>query len=220
MSINSRTKDGDQPLPDSPTTLKLIILSGRSGSGKSSTAYEICHLLRAQKVPHTHIDGDNLDTFYPRDDSPDIMLLNLKMMWSTYWAHFKVSCGSGEKSRLLVVILSGTGMILNFKDIVKVFTLVVNEGFRMAHDPRPVNIEVSSIVLEAGDEVVEERLRVREIGGELNEHLVSSNKMSRILAEVQNDGVKRFVNDGNDITDLALEVLKHANVPIGLHRRD
>jgi gluconate kinase len=215
MSTGDKTsKDGDQPLLYHPTTLKLIILSGRSGSGKSSTAYEICHLLKAQKVPHTHIDGDNLNAFYPRDGSPDIMLLNLRKMWDTYWVHFKVTYGGVQEGRVLVVVLSGTSMILNSKEIVNVFTAVVNHRPGTTDSLWPVNIEVSAIVLEAGDEVVEKRLQSREIGGELEEHLVSSSRMNQILGRVQNDEVKRFINNGDNITDLAFEILSHVNVEI------
>lgn len=212
MSKDDNTKDSQSSL-NKTTKLTILIISGRSGSGKSSTAYEICHLLRDQRIPHAHIDGDNLDAIYPREESSEIMLTNLKIIWTTYWTIFADTRRKNNHKSSFVVILSGTGMVLNLGSIVEVFTNVVKEGSDTREVPVTLNIQVRPTVLETSDEIAERRLRSREIGGELDEHLNSSIKMNRTLAQVQNDEIVRFTNNGTSITKLALDVLEHA----GLH---
>ena len=47
-----------------PST-ELLLLSGRSGVGKSTVAGELYHLLAQAEVKHALVEGDNLDLAYP-----------------------------------------------------------------------------------------------------------------------------------------------------------
>jgi energy-coupling factor transporter ATP-binding protein EcfA2 len=44
----------------------LLLIGGRSGSGKSSIANELHYLLSEREVMHAVIEGDNLDLAYPK----------------------------------------------------------------------------------------------------------------------------------------------------------
>lgn len=201
-------------MSDPATKLDILIISGRSGSGKSSTAYEICYLLKRQKIPHVHIDGDSLDALYPRDDFPEMMLANLRLMWTTFWAHFNDLRKRDTCKKSFVVVLDGTAMVLHLERIAEVFTDVVRPPCQSAEFLEWVDIHVNPVLLEAKDEVVRRRLGAREIGGELEEHLDSTNRMSQVLDQVAKNDVQSFVNDSNNITDLAREILKHVGLEV------
>ncbi|KAF1731813.1 hypothetical protein CRV24_008003 [Beauveria bassiana] len=65
--------------------VRLIIVSGRAGSGKSSTANEMSEQLKRLEMRHAHIDCDNLDAMFPADDGADMLLANLAALWSNYY---------------------------------------------------------------------------------------------------------------------------------------
>lgn len=208
MSKNDSTED-KQSMSDQMANLKILIISGRSGSGKSSTSYEVCHLLKKQEIPHVHIAGDNLDTLYPTDGTPEMMLVNLKLIWNTYWTHFDSLRKRHAGKNVFVIVLDGTAMIMHMDRIVKVLMDVVHNTPSAAETSELVDIHITPILLEASEENVEKRLKAREIGGELDAHIDSSRRMNRILDQMAESDIRRFVNDGTSITDLAGEILKH-----------
>ncbi|KAK3186439.1 hypothetical protein K4F52_004740 [Lecanicillium sp. MT-2017a] len=80
----------------------VIIVSGRAGSGKTSTANEMSEQLSRLEVKHAHIDGDNLDAVYPEEDGADMLLANLTALCSNYYHRRGVDR----------FILSGTALVL------------------------------------------------------------------------------------------------------------
>ncbi|KAM3456575.1 hypothetical protein MY5147_001997 [Beauveria neobassiana] len=89
--------------------VRLIIVSGRAGSGKSSTANEMSEQLKRLEMRHAHIDCDNLDAMFPADDGADMLLANLAALWSNYY-HLR------GVDRL---IISGTGAVLETERIAR-----------------------------------------------------------------------------------------------------
>jgi len=65
---------------------EVILIAGRSGVGKSTTAYEVSRQLAASHVRHALIEGDNLDQAYPAPWRQGIPLAerNLAAMWLNY----------------------------------------------------------------------------------------------------------------------------------------
>jgi ABC-type glutathione transport system ATPase component len=64
----------------------LLLIGGRSGSGKSSVAYELHDLLSNREVMHAFIEGDNLGLAYPPPWRHDLAESNLRAMWHNYHA--------------------------------------------------------------------------------------------------------------------------------------
>jgi molybdopterin-guanine dinucleotide biosynthesis protein len=69
---------------------EVLLIAGRSGSGKTSVSYEVSDQLHAAGVAHCLVDGDNLDTAYPKPagDAHGIGLTeaNLTALWHNYSA--------------------------------------------------------------------------------------------------------------------------------------
>lgn len=166
--------------------VRLVIISGRSGVGKSSTAFEVCHKLRQRKYPHVHIDADNLDAADPRPWNNKLMLANLRAIWTNYAAL------KGEH----MLILSGTAMVMEHADVKQVVREVSGSDVAMV-----------PIILTASDELVEARLKQREIGTDLESHLVSTEKMGKELDEFNEIPVVRIRTDGRSVEDIAEEIV-------------
>lgn len=181
------------PPPRPSQTLLLILLSGPSGTGISTLAYELCHRLRQplsspRRRPHAHIDADNLDAIYPKPTGLEVMLKGLEALWGVLWRNVlrnaELGDGDGDSSdgkqkwgqgmRKKVLIVSGTAVVLEA------------EGVRRAVDDvvgREVEVEVVGLVLKAEVVVVEGRLRGWVLGEELAMHLESSRRMRGLLEE-------------------------------------
>lgn len=174
-------------------TAHLIIVSGRSGSGKSSVANEMSQQLRLRGIPHANIDGDNLDALYPEPEGSDVLLANLEAMWTTY------TCTIPSMSRLIV---SGTAIVLDFEAIKQIMAKIGGS--------RDHGVEGKAVILTAGHGVAASRLRAREVGSEFELCLASSNKMADILEEMVGDWADRVATDEENVRDTALHILRQA----------
>ena len=195
-------------------TVKAIIISGRSGSGKSTTTYEAAHILKQHGIFHVTIEGDNLDTMYPKGDEGSLLFQNLESVWAAYWAQ---ACALWVREvsthAQFVVLLNGTGMVLNLERLETTIRDVAFAG-DFAETNRVI-VEVLPVVLIADDTTVTERLTTREIGGELEEHLLSTRRMNLVLDEwsQRRDGpVGRISSQGRDVHDVATEILQLAGI--------
>lgn len=204
-----------------PHRLKVILLSGASGTGKSTTAYEVCARLRSSRrgqrpsrelrgTIHAHIDADNLDALYPRADDGNLMLRALRALWEVLWGEMRgaLDAEEEEEGALAVLVISGTGVVLEMEGIRRVVEDVVTGDMGVSTQSH-VNIEVVPVVLGAEEHLVDGRLRGRVLGEELQEHLQSSSKFRRVLAEWEpTDAVVRRVDSGRDLKDVVEDVLR------------
>ncbi|KAA8648363.1 hypothetical protein EYZ11_006797 [Aspergillus tanneri] len=173
-------------------TVHVILLSGRSGVGKTSVANEMSAELRRHNISHAHIDSDNLDFIYPEEVGPDMMLSNLAALCGNYYRQ------RGCKK----LILSGTAMVLEHEPIRETIQQIVRSP------SEEEELILDGVILTAVDAVAQDRLQRREIGSLLDQHLDSSQKMSSILQEEVGDWARRISTDGKNVKDVAVCILK------------
>lgn len=179
-------------------SVELIIISGRSGSGKTSVAFEMCEQLRQHNIPHANIDTDYLDDIWPEEEGPDLFLKNLAAIWSNYYH-------SRGCPRL---ILSGTATVIETDRIQQTIEQVCN-GTPEGRVKDLVRAKVNAFILTAGDSVALERLGKREIGSTLERHVASSKKWDRLFADFP-AWAHRVPAGGRDLEDIAAHVLQYA----------
>ena len=196
-----------------PSKVFVFILSGRSGSGKTTVVNEVTHLLTTpfHDVPYIHIDGDNLDFIHPKESpesEPDITLMNLKSLFRNYYNHRRPSCG--------LVLISGSGMVFRRRDINQVIRDVCNEA--TISEASPPEVLTHAIILCADDETVKARLERREIGTDLQRHLESSHNIAcRLYHEIwlSEDNVRHYSNvvqtNGRSVSEVAGDVIRCIN---------
>ncbi|KAF5860723.1 hypothetical protein ETB97_001230 [Aspergillus alliaceus] len=179
--------------------IQVILVSGRSGVGKTSVANEISEQLRNRNSPHAHIDGDNLDMICPEEEGSDLMLSNLAAMWGNYYS--KRGCKK--------LILSGTAMVLEHEVIRETLERVMRDSTQPT-SPDDATVDIKGFILTSPDDVIKDRLKRREIGSLLEQHLHRSQKMAAVLENEVNDWACCVPTDGRTVQDIAMEVLVRA----------
>ncbi|GGV35796.1 hypothetical protein GCM10010277_21860 [Streptomyces longisporoflavus] len=167
-------------------TTRALLIGGRSGAGKSSVGLEAVALLRAADVGHAYIEGDVLDAVHPAPDGdPDrsrITERNLAALWANYTG---LGCHR--------LVYTNTACVLAGEEWM--FTSALR-------GPRLIRV-----LLTASDATVEERLRAREQGSELEQQLRRSALMARHLEEHAAEGTLRVATDGRRVGDIAADVV-------------
>lgn len=165
-------------------TTQILFLGGAAGVGKTSVSVEVSAVLRRSRVAHALVDGDNLDASYPGPlDSgrPWLSLTNLTKLWGTYQA--------AGQHRLVYV---------NTVSVLEV------EELRSAVDPQA---SVTAVLLEAAPEALTDRLRGRERGSELDEHLSRSARWAADLRSRAPEWVTRLDTTGASVSAVAEAVV-------------
>ncbi len=165
---------------------QLLLIGGRSGVGKSTVAAEVHRQLSEHGVHHAWIEGDNLDMAFPVpwQQGHQLAEANLAAMWSNYRAH--------GYSRLIYV---NTASVLGH--VIDALTTAMGD-----------NPSVSAVLLGSSDEVAEQRLVQREVGGGLEHALGRSRQAARELEASAPAEVSRLDTDGRSATDLAAEIVQ------------
>ncbi len=127
------------------TPVKVLLLAGRSGVGKTTVSYEVSEQLRTHNVAHALVDGDNLDAVYPQSEGSALPEANLTSIWRNYRA-------------------------LGHDRLIYVNTVSVLEGDMMRR-ALGGEAEIRGVLLIAIDATVSQRLGRREIGSALDVHL-------------------------------------------------
>jgi predicted ABC-type ATPase len=168
---------------------QLLLLGGRSGSGKTTVAHEVSARLRKLGVAHCHVEGDNLDAAYPKaaDDPRGRRLteMNLAALWRNYRAI--------GHHRLIYV---NTASVLGPQMITRAMGTV---GLGAVH--------LVAVELTARDETVAARLAAREGGSALAWHVERSRHMAHVLAQQSPPTTLRVGTDDRDVTSVAAEVI-------------
>lgn len=162
---------------------EVILIAGRSGVGKSTTAYEVSRQLAASHVRHALIEGDNLDQAYPAPWRQGIPLAerNLAAMWLNY-----------QELGYSKLIYTNTVSVL------EIATLSAALGGE---------VTAVGILLTSSDETTRDRLAAREIGSGLEDHIRRSHIAARRLDEEASAQVYRMSTDARSIPSIASEIL-------------
>jgi broad-specificity NMP kinase len=166
----------EQPATD------LLLIGGRSGSGKSSVANELHHLLAQREVMHAVIEGDNLDSAYPPTWQYKLAEANLQAIWRNYRA-------LGHRK----LIYTNTPSVLDSNAFAEAI-----EG----------PVQVTGVLLTATDQTIRQRLSLREVGSALAIHLQRSRVRAADLEERCPAWVHRIITDRKSVTDVATEILE------------
>ncbi|UNI18367.1 hypothetical protein JDV02_004640 [Purpureocillium takamizusanense] len=185
--------------------VQVILISGRAGSGKTTTGNEMAEQLRLRGLCHAHIDCDNLDNIHPEEPGAEMLLANLRAMWSNYF----------HRRGITRLILSGTAVALEFESIrqaVKSASETLPDGAIGGQtgqaEMKEVKVEARVVLLTAPDEVASQRLARREVGSEITRMLKSSKKMARVLEEAVGNWAMTVDTKGKDVTETALHILR------------
>ncbi len=164
---------------------EALLIGGRSGVGKTSLGWEISAQLQAAGTAHCLIEGDNLDQAYPAPigdpGRTKLTEANLAALWSNY-----ATLGYHK------LIYTNTVSVLE-PDLV---TRAMGGAVR-----------IIAVMLTADDATIRQRLGAREIGSQLDAHLVRSAAMGDHLESAAPSSVLRVPTDGRTISDIAREVI-------------
>jgi predicted kinase len=163
---------------------EVLLIGGRSGVGKSTTAIALHDLLAAADVRHVVIEGDFLDLAWPppHREHPEAQLAarNLAAVWANARAL--------EHHRLV------------FTNTVSVLESAVLAD-AIGEDPL-----VTAVLLRAGEEVVADRLGRRGGGTADLDEIRHSAETARHLDRAVADDVVRVETDGRTPADIAREL--------------
>ena len=164
----------------------VLLIGGRSGVGKSTIAAGTHRQLSEHGVQHAWIEGDNLDMAFPVPwkQGYNLAEANLAAMWSNYRAH--------GYTRLIYVNTASV-----FAQVIDALTTA------MGDDPT-----VTGVLLTSSDEVAENRLVQREVGGGLESALGRSREAALELESAAPEEVTRLHTDGRSPNDLAAEIVR------------
>jgi hypothetical protein len=163
---------------------EVLLVAGRSGSGKSSVAFEVSARWARDGLAHCLVDGDNLSAAYPKPPADPhgtaLTEANLRAVWATYAA-------AGYRRMVYVNTVS----------------ILERELVTRALGGRA---QVRGVLLTASARTVRDRLGPREIGSELREHLDRSASAAELLERAAGPWVTRVATDGRMVEDVARDV--------------
>lgn len=177
-------------------TIKIILISGRSGSGKTSVSHEMHARLSQLLVPHVSIEGDSLDEIYPEEDSPEIFLANLSSMWLNFTR-------LRGRTRLL---MNGTALVLDADEIRKTIKQATGE---VGDNEKTINVDMKAFVLCSSNDTAKLRLESRETDLTLQRHIESSSKMSKMLSKLEYNWLEFVNTDGCSVAGVTDQILEH-----------
>ncbi|MGC4950147.1 AAA family ATPase [Streptomyces sp. DT224] len=170
-------------------TYEALLIGGRAGVGKTTVGWEISAQLQTLHIAHCLIEGDNLDQAFPApaDDPARTKMTeaNLAALWRNYAA-------------------------LGYRRLIYTNTVSVLEPDlitrAMGGTPR-----ITAVLLTADDATTRQRLRTREIGGQLDAHITRSTAMAQHLEVTAPPWVARVPTDGRAVTDIARDAIAATN---------
>ncbi|WP_250444299.1 AAA family ATPase [Actinotalea sp. C106] len=177
-------------MPSPSSTTQVLLIGGRSGVGKSSTAFALSELWQQEAREHCLVDGDNLSAAYPKPhEDPDggqLTETNLRALWRTYKA-------------------------AGYRRVIYVNTVSVLEHAMVARALGGA-VEVRAALLTAPDDVVAARLGERETGSALIAHLRRSAMAASRLHQEAAPWVARVPTEQSTPAQVAQEL---ADIALG-----
>ncbi|HVI36910.1 MAG TPA: AAA family ATPase [Gaiellales bacterium] len=169
----------------------VLLITGPSGVGKTTVAYEISAQLAEAGAAHAFVDTDGLDHIHPppaQDPTKrSLTAANLAAVWANLHA--------AGAPRLIL-----TGVVENLDSELEWLRPAVPES------------RWAVVLLRAGDAERARRLAAREVGSGLEYHLERSRIVARALDRAA-DGRIAVDTDGLTVPEVAREVLRAAGWP-------
>ena len=167
--------------------VRILILAGPAGVGKSTLSWEVSAQLRQSGHPHVVPDSDELDRAWPLSAAERTALnqANLAAFWSnaTKLGH----------DRLVLV-----GVFLHFE---------VDREWIVATIPGAL---ITRVVLQASDQELAQRVQAREIGSEANEQLTRTLRQAQRFRRLNARSYDVLHTDGLSVPELARQVIERA----------
>jgi thymidylate kinase len=158
----------------------VLLIGGRSGSGKTQAATELHALLKREDVRHAVIEGDHLDLAHPAPWEHHLAERNLAAIWANY-----------RELGYARLIYTNTVAPLQAAEL----------AAAMGDDP-----VVTAVLLTASNDTAYARLSSRESGDELLEHLRRSEAASARLDQECPPGVVRIDTNGRSSSEVAEDI--------------
>jgi len=168
--------------------VRVLVVCGAAGTGKTVTAWEIGHQLAVAGIRNVVIDADELDRVWPRPtagERVEISERNLRAFWSTY--------ADRDHDRL---VLAGV-----------MASLPPNRPWIGAAVP---DAEVVFVRLTASRLTRIRRLRARETGTGFSRDIRHSDKDAAYIEANDPADMLAVMTDGRSVTSVANEVLRLA----------
>jgi hypothetical protein len=190
----ARSKRTRLPMRGTPSARLLIVaieeillLGGPAGVGKTSVGWEVSVQLSRKSVGHWHLEGDVLDSAWPRpadDQDGQRMTVNtLRAMAGVFAAEGYTRC-----------VYVQTASVIDYHLVTTALGVV----------------RMSGVLLTATESTRFHRLGGREIGTDLDRHLHSTRRMAERLEREAPDWVVRIPTDDRTVTAIACEVVEQS----------
>ena len=167
--------------------VRVLVICGAWGTGKTSTAFEIGRLLQTLGVRHALIDTDELDRVWPQPEPLETLIDISRRNLSTWWANF-----SDLGVRHLVLCGVMASVIQSERWIAEAV----------------VAAEITFVRLTATRDTREERLGRREIGSGFDDEMRSSDEAAAAADAHDPLGMIRVATDTKGVGLVAREVLE------------
>lgn len=165
-------------------SVKVLVISGSMGAGKTTVLGEASDLLAARAIPHAAIDLDAVAAvFLPEESMRRLAMRNLAAIFENF-------VSAGIQRVLLAVAVESRGDLQTLRAAMS-------------------NPELMVCRLLAPLETIEHRIRLREPGMHQEVFVARSRSLDAILSAAK---VEDFtaLNAGGDISGVALDVLQRA----------
>ena len=184
MTEAAKRRSGEPPPP-----FPVLVLTGPTGVGKTTVAFEILEQLVAAGIGHAMVDTDELDRIHPAPVGDPHKTQLTKRNLAAVWENLR----SAGAERLVL-----TGVFVALEDELRWLREAVPGG------------EFSVVRLRASDDVLVERLGRRELGSGFTQHARRTVEQARAM-DGEPEGDRLVVETtGRSVVDVAREVLDRA----------
>lgn len=166
-------------------TLEVLLISGPSGVGKSTIAFELTRILKRHGVSHAFIEGDALDFVWPAPSADP---------------------GKSRLTNRNLTALSDNYRALGYTRLILTGVYLADPAAQADIRDALPNSTFRSVLLRADDSTRISRLGAREIGTGLEDHVASTRRAAEALEKLASTNPHVVDTDGRNVLDVATEV--------------